>query len=569
MQGSFSPAFLLGGECMNVVLVGINAKYIHKNLALRYLYQTCPSHHHVEFIEFTIKEDVSKVGDCILSYGADVVGISTYIWNVEFVKALTEYLKNNNPSITIFLGGPEVSFQPHYFLSNFKIDAVSCGEGEFTVWKYMDALEQNINDFDIPGIFTRDITPTQSYAITSLTELENYNLPYFLDRDMESMDKQYLYVETSRGCPYQCSYCLSSAQGGVRLFSFEYVIQILDKIFESNAKQIKFLDRTFNVDKKRAIELAKYINEKAPKDQSYQFEIMAEHLSDELIEYLENRTTGPKFRFEIGIQTTNVDALKEIKRVQDFEKLSSVIKRLSKSNLCELHVDLIAGLPLEGFESFHHSFNDVFYLRPDELQLGFLKLLRGTYMRDNADEYKFIYSSEAPYEIIETAWISKEEVESIRDVAYALENLYNKGRMRHSIDYLVYGKGFDPFELFMVLGKKLRAIRPKNYYSLFTCVYEILLSEFNCNEIIGWLNEEYYSLSKQKVKRISTFEMIDRETILKGLVDYGVGTMNQLINYGIFAQGVQGILFVLYNSEQTYPKLYVINQQGEIILKEN
>lgn len=553
---------------MKVLLVGVNAKYIHKNLALRYLLQTCPKHHSIEILEFTIKDDVTRVGDCILEYGADVVGISTYIWNVEFVKKLTDYIKNINSSITIFLGGPEVSFQPHYFLENYSIDAVSCGEGEFTVWEYIDALEKNCVDFDIPGIFTKNIVPTQPYAITSLVELEKYELPYFLDRDLEAMDKQYLYVETSRGCPYQCSYCLSSAQGGVRLFSMDYVLMVLDQIFKSNAKQIKFLDRTFNVDKKRAIELARYINENAPVDQSYQFEIMAEYLSEELIEFLENRTSGPKFRFEIGIQTTNKESLKEIKRVQDFDRLSAVIKRLSSSSLCELHVDLIAGLPLENYDSFHNSFNDVFYLRPDELQLGFLKLLRGTYMRENAEDYKFIYSNEAPYEIVETAWMSCDEIDCIRDVAFALENLYNKGRMRASVDYLVYDKGLDPFVVFSVLGKRLRAIRPKNYYDLFTNVYEIVVNEFHFNEIIGWLNEEYYALSKQKVKRISSFELSNREYVLNQLMEAGIGTMNQLINYGIFAQGVDGILFVLYNKEQAYPKLFRIREDEIINIKE-
>lgn len=552
---------------MHVVLVGINAKYIHKNLAIRYIYQTCPSKHECDILEYTIKDDIEKVGISILKTRANVIGISTYIWNAEFVKNLTAYLKSNNPQLKIFLGGPEVSFDPEYFLKNYSVDAISCGEGEFTVWQYIDALENKLENYDIPGIFTNNIKPTCKYAIVSLPELEKFETPYFMDMDKDTLDTKYLYVETSRGCPYQCSYCLSSAQGGVRLFSITYVMSVLDKIFESTVRQVKFLDRTFNVDKDRAILLAKYISNHARSNQSFQFEIMAEHLSEELICFLENRTSGPKFRFEIGIQTTNQQSLKEIKRIQDFDKMSKVIKRLSKNKLCELHVDLIAGLPLEDYQSFHKSFNDVYALNPNELQLGFLKLLRGTKMKEKAKEYGFKYDTNAPYEIIETAWLSKNELEKIHDVAYALENLYNKARMRNTLKYLISNFHADPFILFQSIGENLRADKPRNYYELFKKVLEILSLQYDSNIVTGLLNEEYYSLSKQRVKRIAPFMLDNKEEYINRLYDYGLGSMNTLINYGIFALGLNSILFILYNKEQDFPKLYRITE-NEIILWE-
>ena len=269
---------------MNVLLTTLNAKFIHKSLALRYFYQTAPKDINVSIKEYTIKDDINNIVNNILSYSPDVISFSTYIWNVDYIKEVCKKIKKNNPSIKILLGGPEVSFEPEFFLENYEIDAVCCGEGVFAIWEYV--AKCNETSFDIDGIFTRDCKPTVGYSIADINELEKYDNPYFLDFDEKDMSNRYLYVETSRGCPYRCSYCLSSVLGKVRLFSTDYIKRVLDQIFESNAKQIKFLDRTFNVDKNRALELARYIDEHAKKDQVFQFEIMSEHLSDELIEYL-------------------------------------------------------------------------------------------------------------------------------------------------------------------------------------------------------------------------------------------------------------------------------------------
>lgn len=543
---------------MHVSLVALNAKYIHKNLAIRYLKQTCPTQHTCTLYEFTTKDDLERITNVVLQNTVDVIGISCYIWNIETVKELVKLFKEKAPGVHILLGGPEVSFEQEYFLNTLPIDALSCGEGEFTLWQYIDALESKQENIDIPGIFTRTHRPTISYAITPLDQLESYPSPYFMEDDMEHIDTRYLYVETSRGCPYQCSYCLSSVQGNVRLFSLDYVKGVLDNIFTSSAHQIKFLDRTFNVDRQRALYIAKYIHENARLDQVFQFEIAAEFLSEDLISFLETRKGGPKFRFEVGIQTTNEEALDAIKRRQNFEKLSSVVQRILKGENCEIHGDLIAGLPMEGYESFIKSFNDVFNIHPNELQLGFLKLLRGTYMKENADSYEMIYQEEAPYEILETKWITREELERVRDVAYALENLYNKGRMRTTILTILETRDITPFELFLYLGSDLRGNKPKNYYELFTRVYSLLGEKFGSEMVIGLLNEEYYALSKQKVKRIADFEINDKNILLELLVEHGVAVINDLIHYGVFARASEGVLFVLYNKNQEYPKLYRI-----------
>ena len=543
---------------MNVLLTTLNAKFIHKNLALRYLYQTAPKDINVSIKEYTIKDDIKNIITNILSYSPDVVGFSTYIWNVDYIKDICKNIKEINPSVKIVLGGPEVSFEPEFFLDNFAIDAVSCGEGEFTIWEYV----QNCNkiNIDIPGIFTRASKPTIGYSIVDLNELEKYDNPYFLDFDEKDMKNRYLYVETSRGCPYRCSYCLSSVLGKVRLFSTDYIKRVLDQIFESDAKQIKFLDRTFNVDKNRALELARYIDEHAREDQVFQFEIMAEHLSDELIEYLSNRKELPRFRFEIGIQTTNVNALKEISRYQNFDKLSEVIQKLRKNNNCEMHVDLIAGLPLEDLDSFKNSFDEVFHLHAHELQLGFLKLLRGTLMKKNSLDYGMTYDEHAPYEIFETKWMSKQDIHEIHTACYALDILYNKPRLRKTIDTIINVYSISPFELFYKLGQDLYLNKYNQIDLIFKSVLNTLDNAYKISNVVGMLNEEYYQLFKQKTKRIIDFKIDDeyRNSLLNRLFDSGIASKNDLINYGVFAEGDNCMLFVLYNKLQSYPKLYRI-----------
>lgn len=543
---------------MNVLLTTLNAKFIHKNLALRYLYQTAPKDINVSIKEYTIKDDINNIITNILSYSPDVVGFSTYIWNVDYIKDICKNIKEINPSVKIVLGGPEVSFEPEFFLDNFAIDAVSCGEGEFTIWEYV----QNCNkiNIDIPGIFTRASKPTIGYSIVDLNELEKYDNPYFLDFDEKDMKNRYLYVETSRGCPYRCSYCLSSVLGKVRLFSTDYIKRVLDQIFESDAKQIKFLDRTFNVDKNRALELARYIDEHAREDQVFQFEIMAEHLSDELIEYLSNRKELPRFRFEIGIQTTNVYALKEISRYQNFDKLSEVIQKLRKNNNCEMHVDLIAGLPLEDLDSFKNSFDEVFHLHAHELQLGFLKLLRGTLMKKNSLDYGMTCDEHAPYEIFETKWMSKQDIHEIHTACYALDILYNKPRLRKTIDTIINVYSISPFELFYKLGQDLYLNMYNQIDLIFKSVLNTLDNAYKISNVVGMLNEEYYQLFKQKTKRIIDFKIDDeyRNSLLNRLFDSGIASKNDLINYGVFAEGDNCMLFVLYNKLQSYPKLYRI-----------
>ncbi len=550
---------------MNVLLTTLNAKFIHKNLALRYLYQTQPKgKYNVTLKEFTIKDSTENIVKQIVELEPDVIGMSTYIWNVEQIKEVLVEVKKRLPDVKIQMGGPEVSFEPEYFLEEFATDAISCGEGEFTFWQYVEHCHEEV--FDIPGIFTRTCKPTIGYSIVDLKEVEKYENPYFLEMDMKDMGNRYLYVETSRGCPYCCSYCLSSVLGKVRLFSVDYIKRVLDQVFASDVKQVKFLDRTFNVDKNRALELAKYIDAHAKEDQSFEFEIMAEALSEELLDYLEHRQSKPKFRYEIGIQSLNQEALKEIHRYQNFDRLKAVVERLGKNNNCEMHVDLIAGLPFEDLESFKHSFNEVFYLHAKELQLGFLKLLRGTLLKDHHEMYDMEYDPHAPYEIFETKWMSKEDINEIHICCYALDVLYNKPRLRRTIDMLVHDYHLQPFDVFTTLGRDLYAHKYNQIDLIMKSVIHTV-KEYYHMDIVGSCNEEYYRLFKNKTKRLVPYTLDEsmRDKYLEMLYNANVGSMNDLINYGIFAKGKEGELFILYSSKQSYPKLYVINEVVEEI----
>ncbi len=549
------------GDRMNVLLTTLNAKYIHKNLALRYLYVTRPEGWVCEIKEFTIKDKIERIAHELLIRTDDVIGFSVYIWNVEQTKELIAMLKKQRPEVRIVIGGPEVSFDGTYFLENWDVDAVICGEGEFAFWEYLTTLGSKKA---IDGVYTKDYIPAKGYAMVDLSQLEQYPNPYFLPFDEADLGKRYFYMETSRGCPYHCQYCLSSVQGRVRMFSETYVTNILNQVFQKPIRQIKFLDRTFNVDKARALRVAKYIQEHARPEQVFQFEIMAEYVGDDLISYLAAKPPFPKFRFEIGIQSTNEPTLREIQRYQNFDRLTNVIHRLQKSQESELHVDLIAGLPFETLTVFRRSFNEVFALYADEVQLGFLKLLRGTSLRSNYQKYGMEYDAQAPYEIRKTAWMSEQDLQEVHEVCFALEALYNSGRCKDTIKALLKHESHTPYQLFALLGKTLSARKYKQIDELFAQVADTLAPVYGLPYVQSLLAMEYYQLFKQKPKRFYPFQIDDekRKQCYESLMKLGY-SRNELMHYGMFDQtvyqGSPAYLFILYHKDQIYPKRYIVD----------
>lgn len=486
---------------MKTILTTLNAKYIHTSLALRWLYVVNREQHYIDFIEYTIKESVDKIADDIISTNCAVVGISVSIWNVSQSRDLASRLKQLNPDIIIVVGGPEVSYEPKFFIDNWDIDFVISGEGEFVLGRLLDALQDmNIDEIDIESVSSkRKISYKPAQA--EIAELVKYPSPYQLERDDEDRKNRMTYFETSRGCPYSCQYCLSSLEKGVRYFPPEYVTDNLDFLINSNVRQIKFLDRTFNLNKKHTSLVFDFLLQNHRPNLSCQFEIYADLLNDETIDYLNNNVPKDYFRFEIGIQSTHEPTNIAVRRRQDFPLLYSNIEKIMNGGVIDLHLDLIAGLPYETFDRFRKSFNDVFQLRAKEVQLGFLKLLRGTNLRRDAKFYGYSYDEEAPYEVFSGNDISAKDLDRIRDAEGALEKFWNSGRFTQTMNYL-----FDEhyvgryFQLFDEIGQYYNQHNlPHMGYQLedlFRYLNDFLTS--NGIDAFALLRDDYYSNFKRR-----------------------------------------------------------------------
>lgn len=437
---------------MKTVLTTLNAKYIHTSLALRWLYVVNKDRFDLSFSEYTIKENPEMIANEILETNCDVVGISVSIWNVEQSRQLASLLKKQNPEIVIIVGGPEVSYEPAYFLNNWEIDYVISGEGEFVLGELLDAITNN-QAINIDGVSSKDkISPIAVKA--DIEKLVAFPSPYQLEEDRNDLKNRLIYFESSRGCPYQCQYCLSSLDRGVRYFPQEYIAENLKYIIDSDAKLIKFLDRTFNLNKKHTAFVFNFLLRNYRPGLSIQFEIYADLLNEKMLDFLNEKVPPNYFRFEIGIQSTHEPTNEAVKRRQDFPLLAHNIRRLIDGGKIDLHLDLIAGLPYESYDRFVKSFNDVFSLGAKEVQLGFLKLLRGTALRIGAPAFGYVYDENPPYEIIKNNDISETELDRIRDAEHALEKFWNSGRFPKTMNRLVFNefKG-KYFELFDEIGQ--------------------------------------------------------------------------------------------------------------------
>lgn len=479
---------------MKTILTTFNAKYIHTSLALRWLYVANKDRFDISFKEYTIKEQVGKVARELLDSDSDVIGISVYIWNVEQTRELISLLKAEKPELIIILGGPEVMYEPDFFLHNWNIDYVIGGEGEFVLGELLTAIEAGDAD-EIKGVSSRGHI-SKVIVQADLEKLASLPSPYMLEEDREDMKNRMVYFETSRGCPYQCQYCLSSLEKGVRYYPKEYILENLGYMIDNGAKQIKFLDRTFNLNKEHTHTVFDFLIKNYRPKLSCQFEVYADLLKDETIDYLNTNLSKKFFRFEIGIQSTYEPTNIAVRRRQDFPLLARNVKKIMDGGKIDLHLDLIAGLPYETLERFIKSFNDVFSLGAKEVQLGFLKMLRGTNLRKQAAQYGYKYDEQAPYEIECNADISSQELDRIHEAEHALEKFWNSGRFPRTMNELfgIYYQG-RYFELFDEIGQYYKAQNlPHRGYQLeelFRYLHNFLLSKdidlFEC------LRTDYYN----------------------------------------------------------------------------
>jgi len=371
------------------------------------------------------------------------------------------------------------------------------------------------------------------------------------------MSKRILYFETSRGCPFQCQYCLSSLEKGLRFFSEDYLKRQLDMICHSDVKTIKLLDRSFNAKTEHAIMILDYIFKNYRQGQQFQFEINADVLQQPIIDFIRDNAPQGLLRFEIGIQSTYEPTNKAVKRIQNFQRLSEVVEQLMKDNKCDLHLDLIAGLPYETYERFQQSFDDVFHFRAKELQLGFLKMLRGTSLRNNADDYGYIYQQQPPYEMIENKWLSKEDVKKIHIAEDMLEKYWNSGRFVRTMNEIMnYQKS--PFDFFYQLGCFYQKQGFKKIGYQLDELFQYLDCYLNQKEYHELLIQDYLSLFKVKPKKwyTSTLTSQQRKEIIKELSERYRLDKETLFRYAVVEKIHQGYLVVIYKDYQCEMEIY-------------
>lgn len=421
-----------------VLLVGVNAKYIHSNLAIRSL-KAYVSPRPISICDLTINDSLKNNLAFLMDNDVDVYGFSCYIFNIEYVLKLAELVKKSRPEIKILFGGPEVSFDADELLSQYDyIDYVIPGEGELIFKSFLEAMDDDdLSVEDVLGVFSRK---NNNHHLLSAPDLDQLPFPYD-EQDLIQLKNRIIYYESMRGCPFKCAYCLSSTVPSVRLRNLETVFHELDRFIEYGVKQVKFVDRTFNLHLERTKKIIRFLSDKNCIT-NFHFEIAADILDEELIELISQAPKG-RFQFEIGIQSTNEKTLSEITRKTDIEKLSRNIHALLRPDNAHIHVDLIAGLPNEDYVSFQCSFNDAIRLRPHMLQLGFLKLLKGTRLRREYEKYHYQFSSFPPYEVISNAWISAEELRILKKIDAVVDKFYNSGLFKRTFDWIAEKNAYD------------------------------------------------------------------------------------------------------------------------------
>lgn len=437
---------------MNVVVAALNAKYIHTALALRYLKAFSRHEFHIDIAEYTIKDPIMNIVSDIYERKADVVGFSCYIWNIEETVNVIRILKKISPELTIVLGGPEVSYDTQYWMERLpEVDFIVMGEGEETFHHLLQELEGNRKFHYVYGAAYRKGEQVMINPGRPKLKLSDIPSPHRFQEDVPHLAKRVVYFETSRGCPFNCQFCLSSIEVGVRYFDMEQTKRDLLYLISQGAKLIKFVDRTFNIKRDYAMEIFDFLI-KNHQGCVFQFEITADIMRPEVLDFLTLNAPKGVFRFEIGVQSTNDQTNEIIRRRQNFTKLSRTVNKIKDSGTIAQHLDLIAGLPEEDYASFRNTFNDVFALRPEELQLGFLKMLRGTGMRNDADKYGYVYMDRAPYEILGNDILPFSDLVRIKRVEDVLEKYWNAHRMDHTLQYLLHREFASAFDFFQEFG---------------------------------------------------------------------------------------------------------------------
>ena len=485
---------------MKILLAACNAKYIHSNLAV-YDLKAYSSDYDKEVLlrEYTINQPKDEILKDIYGSGADVVCFSCYIWNISFVRELIRDLAKILPETAFWAGGPEVSYDAEKFLTEMpEMTGVLVGEGEKT---FHDLLEYYIDGKgslgEIRGIAYRD---GEEIRHNGWRELMNLSEIPFVYQHLEEFENRIIYYESSRGCPFSCSYCLSSIDKKLRFRDLELVKKELQFFLDHKVPQVKFVDRTFNCKHEHAMAIWKYILEHDNGVTNFHFEVSADLLRDEEMNLMAKMRPG-LIQLEIGVQSTNPETIRAIHRHMDLDKLKRCVD--SFRNIHQ-HLDLIAGLPYEDYDTFHRSFNDVYQMKPDQLQLGFLKVLKGSLMQGEAEKYGIVHKEKEPYEVLSTNWLPYGDVLKLKAVESMVEVYYNSGQFQHTLEYLV-PLAKDAFTFYESLG----AFYEKKGYS------EISHSRMRRYEILLEYLQEETDVSVEKASQKMLYDLYLREKLKK------------------------------------------------------
>ncbi len=473
---------------MKPLLVAINAKYIHTNLAVRYLsLRAGEEGFPCEFAEYTINQPFDEILSGIYFHRPKIVTFSCYLWNIELVKQLTTELAKLLPGVRIWLGGPEVSYHSNEILESLPAcELIMRGEGENTFPALLRAVQEKSAFSEIPGVTWRDgkgeIRENMPAVPFDLSRLP------FAYEDLNELEHKIVYFESSRGCPYSCTYCLSSVERGVRFVPAEQACDYLQRFLDAGVRQVKFVDRTFNCNREHADTILCYLLEHDNGKTNFHFEISADILADSTIA-LVNQARKGLFQFEIGVQSTNPKTIKAIRRACDNEKLFEKVKRLRASHNAHVHLDLIAGLPFEDYESFGRSYDEVFAKHPDMLQLGFLKVLKGSSMEAESRQYGIVNQDRAPYEVLYTDFISYAHLRKLKRIDVLNDMYLNSGRFQASLQ-VVLEKYASPFRFFEELSEYYETeglfARNVGKYEAYTALYEFYRQRFGDSVALKW-----------------------------------------------------------------------------------
>ena len=486
---------------MKILLAACNAKYIHSNLAVYNLRAYAGEYReHIILKEYTINQQKDEILRDIYLEKPDIICFSCYIWNVSFVKEIAENLKKILPDSVFWAGGPEVSFDAEDFLKkNPGFFGVMVGEGEETFRELCRFYVDNKGNLEeIPGIAFYSGGKIRHNGWREIMDLSKVPFAY---ENMEDFRNKIVYYESSRGCPFSCSYCLSSVDKKLRFRNLDLVKKELQFFIDRKVPQVKFVDRTFNCKHSHAMEIWKYILEHDNGITNFHFEISADLLKEEELSLMEKMRPG-LIQLEIGVQSTNSETIKAIRRTMDFERLSEIVNKVRSFGNIHQHLDLIAGLPYENYDSFRNSFNQVYALKPEQLQLGFLKVLKGSLMKEMAKEYGILHKEREPYEVLSTKWLSYGEILKLKTVESMVEVYYNSGQFQNTLNYM---EGFfeDAFSMYEELGKFYEG---KGYHSISHSRmrrYEILL------EFLGQRQE----ISREKAVDAMLLDLYLRENL--------------------------------------------------------